>query len=74
MTNTKKLSSTFRTKHKTEYNYTLVNQTINIYQCNKGVTNLKTPTKKVNENIQSTTGKYTLFIPVTEKSKECKTI
>ena len=31
-------------------------------------------TKKVNKNIQSTTNKYTLFLPVTEKSEECKTI
>ena len=30
--------------------------------------------KKINENIQSTTDKCTLFIPVTEKSKECKTM
>ena len=30
--------------------------------------------KKVNENIQSTTNKYTFFIPVTEKSEERKAI
>ena len=34
----------------------------------------KLPTKKVNENIQSKTNKYTLFIPVTEKSEERKAI
>ena len=34
----------------------------------------KPPTKKVNENIQSTTNKYALLIPVTEKSEERKTI
>ena len=34
---------------------------------------LKLPTKKVNENIQSTTNKYALFIPVTEKLEERKT-
>ena len=28
----------------------------------------------VNKNIQSTTNKYTLFIPVTAKSEERKTI
>ena len=30
--------------------------------------------KKINENIQSTTDKYTLFTPVTEKLEEHKTI
>ena len=34
---------------------------------------LKLSTKKVNENIQSTTNKYALFIPVTEKLEERKT-
>ena len=43
----KKMSSTFTTEHKTEYNYTLVNQTINICKCNKGVTDLKTPNEEV---------------------------
>ena len=39
-------SNTFMTELKTEYNYTLVNQTINIYKSNKGATNLKTTHKK----------------------------
>ena len=43
----KKVSSTFTTEHKAEYNYTMVNQTINIYKSNKGVTNLKTLNEKV---------------------------
>ena len=34
----------------------------------------KLPTKKINEDIQSATDKYTLFIPVAEKSEERKTI
>ena len=34
----------------------------------------KLPTKKVNENLQSITNKYALFIPVAEKSEELKTI
>ena len=34
----------------------------------------KLPTKKINENIQSTTDKYTLSIPVTKKSEERKTV
>ena len=34
----------------------------------------KLPTKKVSENIQSTTNKYALFIHVTEKSEERKAI
>ena len=74
LTNKKKLSSTFVTEHKTEYNYTLMNQTINIYKSKKGVTNLKTSHEKGNKSIQSTTNKYKFFIPVTEKSEECKTI
>ena len=32
----------------------------------------KLPTKKVNKNIQQTTDKYTLFIPVTENQKNVK--
>ena len=36
--------------------------------------NLKTPHKMVNENIQSTNYKYTLSIPITEKSEECEAI
>ena len=67
MSITEKLSITFTTESKTEYNYTLVNQ-IREYQ----TSNLLP--EKVNENIQSTTNKYTLFIPVTEKSEERKTI
>ena len=34
------------TEHKKEYNHTLVNQTINIFKSNEGVTNLKTPYEK----------------------------
>ena len=34
----RKLESTSTTGHKTEHNYTLVNQAINIRKCNKGVT------------------------------------
>ena len=34
----------------------------------------KLPKEKINENIQSTTDKYPLFIPVTEKSEEHKTM
>ena len=41
-----KLSTAFTLEHKTVYNYTLVNQTINMYKSNKGVTNFKTPSKK----------------------------
>ena len=34
----------------------------------------KLPRRKIKENIQSTTNKYTIFIPVTEKSEERKTM
>ena len=72
----KKQNRTSTTKHKTEHNYTLVNQVINIHKSSKRVINVKTPHEniQINENIQSTTDKYTLFIPVTEKSEEHKTI
>ena len=63
------------TGHKTDINYTLVNQTINIYKSNKGSKNLKTsPQKKFNENIQSTSNNYALFKSVNEKSEDLKTI
>ena len=42
----KKLNSTSAMEHKTEHNYILVNQRININKSNKGVTNLKTPHEK----------------------------
>ena len=38
LTNTRKLNKTSTTGHRTEHNYTLVNQTINICKSNKGVT------------------------------------
>ena len=67
---TKRLTSTPMTEHKTiqlhfgepNNNHIQVKQTS------------KLPTKKVYENIQSTTNKYTLFIPVTEKSGGRKTM
>ena len=34
----KKLNSTYTMEHKTEHNYTLVNQAINMRKSNKGVT------------------------------------
>ena len=46
LTNTKKPNSTSATEHKTENNYTLVNQAINIRKSNKGVT-------KENEHISN---------------------
>ena len=41
-----------------EHNYSLVNETINIYKIQQ---TSKLSTKKVNENIQSTTNKYILY-------------
>ena len=38
LTNTKKLNRTCTMAHKTEHNYTLVNQVINIPKSNKGLT------------------------------------
>ena len=43
---TEKLSITLTTEHKTEYNYTLVNRTINMYKSNKRVRKLRTTHKK----------------------------
>ena len=44
--NTKKLKNISPTEHKTEHNYTLVNQAINIHKSRKGVINLKVPDEK----------------------------
>ena len=47
----KKLNSTYTARHKTEHNYTLVNQAINIHKSNKGIT--KEIVHISNENIKS---------------------
>ena len=90
MTNTKKKTeghffdgAQIRHEHywKTEHHF--YDGTLKRTQLNSGESNnkhiqiqqtSKFPTKKVQENVQSTTNKYTLFVAVTKKTEESKTI
>ena len=67
-----RISLKFKNTKKLKYNIWKNNKHVQIQQKSKKTQNY--PQKRLTKNIQSTTNKYTLFITVTEKLEEHKTI